>query len=143
VRATAAPAIAREASFALADRDPALSAKSGASLGQCCVAAAAFVFAGLVCTLAPDFGLPALSIATSCVFLAALCLRLFAGAASLDGGEVRPLAPVADRLLPAYSIVVALHREARVVRQLASALDAIDYPVLGSKLTKVFHNPMT
>ena len=82
----------------------------------------------LVCALAPDFGLPALTIATSCVFLAAQCLRLFASAASFDGREVRPGRPVADRLLPAYSIVVALHREARVVRQLTSALDAIDYP---------------
>jgi cellulose synthase/poly-beta-1,6-N-acetylglucosamine synthase-like glycosyltransferase len=128
VRAAAAPAIAREASLALADRDPALSAKSGVSSGQCWAAAAIVAALALMCALAPDFGLPTLTIAVSCVFLAALCLRLFAGAASCDGGEVRPNAPVADRLLPAYSIVVALHREARVVRQLVSALDAIDYP---------------
>jgi hypothetical protein len=31
----------------------------------------------LVYAFAPDFGLPALDIAMSCVFLAALCLRLF------------------------------------------------------------------
>ena len=128
VRAAAAPDIAREASLALADRDPALSAKSGVSAGQCWAAAAIMAALALICALAPDFGLPALTIAASCMFLAALCLRLFAGAASYDGGEVRPDSPIADRLLPAYSIVVALHREARVVRQLASALDAIDYP---------------
>jgi cellulose synthase/poly-beta-1,6-N-acetylglucosamine synthase-like glycosyltransferase len=33
-----------------------------------------------------------------------------------------------DRRLPCYSIVVALYREARVVRQLAAALAALDYP---------------
>jgi cellulose synthase/poly-beta-1,6-N-acetylglucosamine synthase-like glycosyltransferase len=130
VRAAAAPAIAREPSLALANRDPALSAKSGASPAQCCVAAAIMATLSLVYAFAPDFGPPALDIAMSCVFLAALCLRLFAGAASLDGARPgrRPPAPVDDRLLPAYSIVVALHREARVVRQLASALEAIDYP---------------
>ena len=70
------------------------------------------------------------------MFLAALCLRLFAGAASLEGPDASARAkPVDDRLLPAYSIVVALHREARVARQLARALEAIDYPALGSKLT--------
>jgi cellulose synthase/poly-beta-1,6-N-acetylglucosamine synthase-like glycosyltransferase len=130
VRAAAAPAIAREPSLALANRDPALSAKSGASPAQCCVAAAIMATLSLVYAFAPDFGPPALDIAMSCVFLAALCLRLFAGAASLDGARPgrRLPAPVDDRLLPAYSIVVALHREARVVRQLASALEAIDYP---------------
>jgi glycosyltransferase XagB len=33
-----------------------------------------------------------------------------------------------DHRLPCYSIVVALYREARVVRQLAAALAALDYP---------------
>ncbi len=130
VRAAAAPAIAREASLALSNRDPALSARSGASLGQCCAVAVAAVTPGLLCLLAPDVGPPALTIAASLLFLAALCLRLFAGAASLDDDRASGVAPapVADRLLPAYSIVVALHREARVVRQLVSGLEAIDYP---------------
>jgi len=128
VRAAAAPDIAREASLALADRDPALSAKSGVSPGQCRAAAAIVAALVLICALVPDFGLPGLTIAASCLFLAALCLRLFAAAASCDGGAIPPDAPVADRFLPAYSIVIALHREARVVRQLVSALDAIDYP---------------
>ena len=35
---------------------------------------------------------------------------------------------VDDRWLPVYSVVVALHQEARVVPQLIAALDAIDYP---------------
>jgi hypothetical protein len=35
---------------------------------------------------------------------------------------------VGDRWLPVYSVVVALHKEARVVPQLIAALDAIDYP---------------
>jgi cellulose synthase/poly-beta-1,6-N-acetylglucosamine synthase-like glycosyltransferase len=61
-------------------------------------------------------------------FLASIWLRLFAGAAST--ASVRePYRPVVeDRWLPVYSVVVALHREARVVPQLIAALDAIDYP---------------
>ena len=127
IRQAAAPAIAHAASLALAEHDPELSAKSGASAAQCVTAAAILATLGIVCALVPDFGLPALTIATGLMFLAALCLRLFAGAASLEGASARA-EPVDDRLLPAYSIVVALHREARVVRQLARALEAIDYP---------------
>jgi cellulose synthase/poly-beta-1,6-N-acetylglucosamine synthase-like glycosyltransferase len=57
---------------------------------------------------------------------------MFAGAASFERGsaglDARAQAPVPDRLLPTYSIVIALHREACVVRLLAAALDALDYP---------------
>lgn len=127
-RAAAAPAIARAASLALAESDPALSARAGVSRAQCAAAAFAAAAVGLVMALAPEFGRPALEIGVSCLFLAALSLRLFAGAASLDGRGPAPARPVPDSRLPPYSIVVALHREARVARQLAAALDAIDYP---------------
>lgn len=105
VRAAAATAIVHEASFALAGRDPQLSAKAGATEAQCCVAIAASAMAGLICALEPRFG-----------------------AASDQDACVRRGRRVDDRLLPTYSIIVALHREARVVRELAAALEAIDYP---------------
>jgi glycosyltransferase XagB len=40
--------------------------------------------------------------------------------------EDRPLTD--DRLLPRYSLIVPLYREARIVGQLVAALDALDYP---------------
>jgi cellulose synthase/poly-beta-1,6-N-acetylglucosamine synthase-like glycosyltransferase len=64
----------------------------------------------------------------TCFFLASIWLRLFAGAASTACGQEPFRARVEDRRLPVYSVVAALHREARVVPQLAVALYAIDYP---------------
>ncbi|VTZ48344.1 Glycosyl transferase family 2 [Methylocella tundrae] len=128
VRAAAATAIVHEASFALAGRDPHLSAKAGATEAQCCAVIAATTMAGLICALEPAFGLAALTIASSSLFLAAICLRLFAGAASNQDAYAGRGRRIDDRLLPTYSIIVALHREASVVRELAASLEAIDYP---------------
>ncbi|WP_148210563.1 glycosyltransferase [Beijerinckia indica] len=61
------------------------------------------------------------------LFFGMLVLRLAAGAASLGPRSLwRP--HVRDATLPLYSIVVALHREARIVPQLVDALERIDYP---------------
>ncbi len=128
VRAAAAPAIARDASFALANLDPDLSAKAGATSDQRRAAALAIAAAGLVCALTPAFAQMALTISTSFLFLAAICLRLFAGAASAERSPIGPLKRLDDRLLPPYSIIVALHREARVVSELIAALESLDYP---------------
>ncbi len=128
VRAAAAPAMTKEASFALARLDPNLSAKAGATKAQLCVAMAALAAMATVGALAPDVGSAALTITTSFLFLAAICLRLLAGAASPESAPVGPLRRLDDRLLPPYSIIIALHREARVVSELIAALDSIDYP---------------
>jgi cellulose synthase/poly-beta-1,6-N-acetylglucosamine synthase-like glycosyltransferase len=72
----------------------------------------------------------------TCFLLASIWLRLFAGAASTASIQEPYRPDVGDRWLPVYSVVVALHKEARVVPQLIAALDAIDYPVLWRKLTK-------
>ncbi|PNG26439.1 hypothetical protein CR492_08530 [Methylocella silvestris] len=132
VRALAAPMIARHASLALAIRYPQLSARGGATEAQCCAVIAAAAAIGLACALAPPIS-AALAIGAGVVFLAAISLRLFAGAASATRVSRPPR--IDDRQLPPYSIIVALHKEARIVRELVAALDAIDYPALGSKLT--------
>jgi cellulose synthase/poly-beta-1,6-N-acetylglucosamine synthase-like glycosyltransferase len=68
----------------------------------------------------------AAAIVYAAAFFSAACLRLFACAASFDATERAPA--LADAKLPHYSIVIALYREACVVRQLTRAIDDIDYP---------------
>ncbi|MGB6492788.1 MAG: glycosyltransferase family 2 protein [Methylocella sp.] len=128
VRAAATASILREACLGLANLDPSLSAKAGSSQAQCAVAVAAAAAAILAFGLAPAFTLALVSLSMTCFFLASIWLRLFAGAASTACGQEPFRARVEDRRLPVYSIVVALHREARVVPQLAAALAALDYP---------------
>ena len=60
-------------------------------------------------------------------FLASIFLRLFACAASYetrDGVALRE----SEAQLPIYTIVIALYKEAAVARQLARAIDRLDYP---------------
>ena len=122
------PMVPGRRSLGLANLDPSLSAKAGASPAQCAFAMAATSAASFAFCLTPEPALAFVSLAMTCFFLASIWLRLFAGAASTAGGR-EPYRPrVEDRRLPVYSIVVALHREARVVPQLIAALDAIDYP---------------
>jgi glycosyltransferase XagB len=128
VRAGATASILREASVGLANFDPSLSAKERPSHAQRTSAMAAAVATALAFGLAPAFTLLVVSLLMTCFFLASIWLRLFAGAASTACGQ-QPFRPrVEDRRLPVYSVVVALHREARVVAQLVAALAAIDYP---------------
>ncbi|MGH6852595.1 MAG: glycosyltransferase, partial [Methylocella sp.] len=128
VRAAATASILREANLGLANLDPSLSAKAGPSQAQCAFAMTAIAVSTFAFGLAPAFTLAVVSLSMSCFFLASIWLRLFAGAASTASGLEPFRARVEDRLLPVYSVVAALHREARIVPQLAAALDAIDYP---------------
>ncbi|MGI8568937.1 MAG: glycosyltransferase [Methylocella sp.] len=127
VRAAATASILREASLGLANLDPSLSAKAP-SQPQCAFAMTAIAASTFAFGLAPAFTLAVVSLSMTCFFLASIWLRLFAGAASTACGQEPFRARVEDRRLPVYSVVAALHREARVVPQLAAALDAIDYP---------------
>jgi len=127
VRRAAALQIGLEASFGLSDFDPDLSARTmplqHATLRRLIappLAAGGFGLKIVACGFAASFGLAVL-------FFGLLLMRLATAATSLG---LRPLwRPVlADAVLPLYSIVVALHREARVVPQLVDALERIDYP---------------
>ena len=126
VRAASRTSILQWASFGLSDFDPDLSAQprpAKASRGL----ALTVVALGLICCATPDFAMALGSAFLSVLFLATVVLRLLASAASMGQRQPRR-AVLSDPQLPAYSIVVALHREARVVPQLVAALDRIDYP---------------
>jgi hypothetical protein len=125
VRAATIASILREATLGLANLDPSLSAKAGPSQAQCAFAMTAIAVSTFAFGLAPAFALADVSLSMTCFFLASIWLRLFAGAASTACGQEPFRARVEDRRLPVYSVVAALHREARVVPQLAAALDAI------------------
>jgi cellulose synthase/poly-beta-1,6-N-acetylglucosamine synthase-like glycosyltransferase len=128
LRTGAQSTILWEASLGLADLDPSLSAKAGVSHRQCIFAMAAISAASFTFSITPLAALTFFSLTMTCFFLVSIWLRLFAGAASTAPRQ-EPYRPrIEDRQLPVYSIVVALHREARVVRQLIAALSAIDYP---------------
>lgn len=128
VRAGATSRVLWEASLGLATLDPCLSAKAGASPAQCAFAMAVVSGASFAFGLVPASALSFLSLSMSSFFLASIWLRLFAGAAS-TASTWEPYRPrIDDRRLPVYSVVIALHREARVLPQLIAALEAIDYP---------------
>ncbi len=128
VRARAVSTVLWEASLGLANLDPSLSAKAGASRAQCAFAMVAVGAASFAFGMAPVTALTIVSLSMTCFFLASIWLRLFAGAASTASIQEPYRPDVGDRWLPIYSVVVALHKEARVVPQLVAALDAIDYP---------------
>jgi glycosyltransferase XagB len=128
LRAGATSTVLWEASLGLANLDPSLSAKTGASPAQCAFAMTVIGAASFAFGMAPAAALAVISLSMTCFFLASIWLRLFAGAASTATVQEPYRPDVGDRWLPVYSVIVALHREARVVPQLIAALDAIDYP---------------
>jgi len=128
VQALATAKIAGDASNLLSARDASLSARSGATEAQAYAGLGSAVAGALALGVAPELAESCFSLGMSCVFLPAILLRLFAAAASLEDGRPARWRAIADHRLPTYSIVVALHREARVAAHLATALDAIDYP---------------
>jgi glycosyltransferase XagB len=144
-RSCAALSIQRDASLGLASLDPGLSAKTPPSALQqgCAIGAAAGGAFAFAASAGPMLALAYLSM--TCLFLASIWLRLFAGAASSACCKAPFRTNTEDRWLPAYSIVVALHREARVVRQLIGALGALDYPraKLDIKLVVEHDDPAT
>ncbi len=74
-----------------------------------------------------------MSLLAGSILAGSIVLRLFAAAGSCDPLFAMPGANIAagslsDADLPVFTIIVALYREARIVRKLTAALDAIDYP---------------
>lgn len=59
------------------------------------------------------------------LFALAAAIRL---AAALLPRRARPFTPLSDADLPAYTVIAPLYREAAMVRELVSALTALDYP---------------
>ncbi|WP_369807180.1 glycosyltransferase [Ancylobacter radicis] len=126
VRRRFAPTLARHAAYGLIERSPDLSAgtlgPSRLIFGLCAVLLALLPF---LLHSAPGPLAVALALAIGVVLLGWSCLRLTAVITPPEPADP-PL--LADRLLPRYSLIVPLYREARVVPQLIEALLAIDYP---------------
>ncbi len=118
--------ILHDASFALLNLDPALSARGRVQrlfpLGF--AAGVLMALCAALTVLGPGSFLATLM---SFAFLAIIFLRILVCAAAI---EAIPLIGrrISDDQLPLYSIVVALYREARVVPQLVAALEQISYP---------------
>jgi hypothetical protein len=125
VRAKTGSRTAETAACGLERRDRTLSAHSGLSWGQIACVAAVAVVETTLWLVAPGVPGAAASVLLWLIFAAWIVVRNLAAAA---GGAPRALAPLADEDLPLYSIVAPLYREARMVRKLVKALDAIDYP---------------
>ena len=89
----------------------------------------------LVCLFAPAQTLALLAaLPLAALFLTSVFLRLFACAASFERRE--PILHIDDAQLPVYTLIIPLYREAKVARQLARALDRLDYP--RAKLDVIF-----
>jgi hypothetical protein len=127
-RSGAIHSILRDSSFGLACLDAGLSARIPPGIIQRNCAITGLAGTAFAIGMAPGPALAMISLSMTCLFLASIILRLFAGAASSVCCMEPIRARAGDRRLPCYSIVVALYREARVVRQLAAALAALDYP---------------
>ncbi|MBS7542125.1 glycosyltransferase [Ancylobacter oerskovii] len=127
VRRRFAEPLGRLAAFSLRDEKP---EQSAATLG---LSRHLLVLGALTCVVLAGLALisPALLLIgpvllVSLLLLGWSCLRLVA---STQTPEVAPPPPRDDAGLPAYSLIVPLYREARVVPQLIEALAALDYPL--------------
>jgi len=127
IRHSAQKRITADASFALMSADMNFSARSRTNSFQMMLAFGSFLLLSFGLYWVPiATGLSA-ALALAVLFFAAVLYRLFVAAAAI-GAERKTYPPLADCDLPRYTIVVALHREARICRQLVERLERIDYP---------------
>jgi cellulose synthase/poly-beta-1,6-N-acetylglucosamine synthase-like glycosyltransferase len=121
------PTLVRSATTSLFDRYPDLSARIVANAWQGSIAGALLVALPAALWVAPGDVWVGLHFIFSFFFLACVSLR-FAALASVGPQRSHkvPAVPAAD--LPAYSVLVALYREAEVVPELVAALQRIDWP---------------
>ena len=125
LRAQFAETMAETAAYRLTDRDPALSAVSGASLPQSTLLILTVAAMALVGAAAPGALKLLLTLLFWGVFSCSVWLRSMAVAAR---GAAPEEARIDEADLPHYTIVAPLYREGAVVGQLVRALDALDYP---------------
>jgi len=114
----------------LSSKYPAFSARSGLTLAQSLVLVMSVAGIGWGFSAAPATSLWAAAILAGAFYIAAMIFRLFLMLVSLwpFGRKSRGpgVLPLGD--LPHYSVLVALHDEADVVRYTAEALGRLDYP---------------
>jgi cellulose synthase/poly-beta-1,6-N-acetylglucosamine synthase-like glycosyltransferase len=123
VRRYAAAALSRHATDALRQAQPAMSAATPPWRARA-VAAVGIAACGLVVSLDPAVAGGVVSLVLTMLFLAWSVLRL----AALRQLPAHTGEAIADRDLPVYSILAALHREAATLPHLIAALRALDYP---------------
>jgi len=118
--------LARMAAYSAerADRDLCVRAALSRRFLAAAIGANALLLAGLFSPVRPVSLGVALLLAM--LFLASVFLRLFACAASFEKEERG--AWIDDAELPVYTVAIALYKEASVARQLARAIDRLDYP---------------
>lgn len=106
-----------------------------ALLGRALPLALCFNAAWLALLFAPNAAIALFAaLPLAVLFLASVFLRLFACAASFEAEDCA--GDAGDPDLPVYTLVFPLYREARVVPQLARAIDKLDYP--RAKLDVIF-----
>ena len=125
------PRLAREAENGLSRKQPRFSASTGANCWQTvCLAMMGGLFAGAT-IFAPREALVVYSAALSLMFLLTISLRLAAAVHAAyvhTAGRKRQIPRLREAELPRYTVLVAMYREARVLRDLVAALEALDYP---------------
>ncbi|NNM71694.1 glycosyltransferase [Enterovirga sp. DB1703] len=120
--------VAALAADGLAARHPEFSYRGGASRLQLGLAYLAGLGSGLLSAWAPAESWACASIVLGGAFLGSTALRLAAALERVPVEPARPPPRIPDRDLPVYTVLIALHREARVVPRLLRAVAAIDYP---------------
>ena len=122
--------IVRRSTGELLARRPDLSAAGGWSLGQrrCAAAAGVLVLLGLIVQW--QLTLALIVAGANVAFLAAVTFKLVACLVGVGFGARVTEAPAErdDRLLPRYTVLVPVYREANVIGELMENLGALDYP---------------
>ncbi len=132
-----AETLANEAAYHLHARMPEMCSRQVANRTQILLAGLAALGLPFALTLDPVAASRLLCLVLGPVFAIAAWARIVSALwARAIPAPISAAASLADRWLPQYTVLVALLREAEVVPNLVRALSAIDYPALGSKLTK-------
>ncbi|MFT4098659.1 MAG: glycosyltransferase, partial [Rhodoblastus sp.] len=126
LRAAAGAQIAEDAALRLHRIEPRLSARAGPTRATALASAALGIAAGAAAALWPLAVALFLWTLLTIAFSMATVARIFT---TVEALHTEPEgAPISDRRLPLYTVVIALYREAEVANALLAALEAIDYP---------------
>jgi glycosyltransferase XagB len=120
--------IAHQAAYGLPDQASSLSIRRGACLGQFIGTASTVATLSFVLTLAPGTAIPLVGTGLGLLFLGTVLLRLATVLQHSPVESVGHRSRAPDSALPIYTVIVALHREKRVVARLVAALKTLDYP---------------
>ncbi len=137
ISAQAQRAIVHEASMGLWTKAKHLSAREPPARAQYIFLGGFMFILSFLGALDWRAALDMISLAFSLIFFLFVMVRLIAIWVSEDyHPSQNPYTDLPDFMLPRYTIVAALYKEARVAEKLAKALASLDYPALGSKHTK-------